>query len=386
LTQQHHTNQLSFNLTERNIYGSSRLGRNSTVVDVYQTPPSSSIPYIAGKRYYELSNHLGNVLSVISDIKYPIEDNGYVDYFEAHLVSISDYSPFGVQLDERTVSSSSYRYGFNGMEKDDEIKGEGNSYDFGARMYDSRVGRWLSRDALESKYPYLSTYNFVSNNPIIAVDPNGKEIIIVTNSGDRIYYKPMMEIPKDADRFTQDAIIGLNLMYSHVPTADKKIDLLTTPTYNVEIHRGLKSQVFGIGGGSIPSIFWNSDMAEQIENEEWQSPLIGLAHEFDHVWRYYSILEGMSEASTVSEQVHWEKLYDDFFDDKIEEKRASSDPNSLEVKTAQTFNQGIRTGYTNPIDVTIVGCVTCITPIPEENKPEEQKSDEKKVKSAIERD
>jgi murein tripeptide amidase MpaA len=60
LTQQHHSKQLSFNLTERNSYGSSRLGRNSTIVDVYQTQPSNSIPYIAGKRYYELSNHLGN--------------------------------------------------------------------------------------------------------------------------------------------------------------------------------------------------------------------------------------------------------------------------------------------------------------------------------------
>jgi RHS repeat-associated protein len=39
-----------------------------------------------------------------------------------------------------------YRYGFNGMEKDDEVKGSGNSLDFGSRIYDARTGRWLSVD------------------------------------------------------------------------------------------------------------------------------------------------------------------------------------------------------------------------------------------------
>ncbi len=49
-------------------------------------------------------------------------------------------------MPRRSFSSSSYRYGFNGKEKDDEVKGEGNSLDFGARMYDSRLGRFLSID------------------------------------------------------------------------------------------------------------------------------------------------------------------------------------------------------------------------------------------------
>jgi RHS repeat-associated protein len=179
LTQQRYSNHSSFNLTERNSYGSSRLGRNSTIVDVYQTPPSSSIPYIAGKRYYELSNHLGNVLAVINDIKYPVEDNGYVDYFEAHLVSISDYSPFGVQLDERTVSSSEYRYGFQGQEKDDEIKGEGNSVNYTFRMHDPRVGRFLSVDPLASQFAWNSPYSFSENQVTWAVELEGLEKYII---------------------------------------------------------------------------------------------------------------------------------------------------------------------------------------------------------------
>jgi RHS repeat-associated protein len=71
-----------------------------------------------------------------------------------------------------------YRYGFQNQEKDDEVKGKGNSYDFGARMLDARLGRWLSVDPLEFKYPSMTPYGFVGNNPIRAIDPNGKEIII----------------------------------------------------------------------------------------------------------------------------------------------------------------------------------------------------------------
>ena len=53
---------------------------------------------------------------------------------------------------------SGYRYGFNGKEKSDEIYGEGNGYDFGARIQDPRVGRWLSIDPLTKKFPSQSPY------------------------------------------------------------------------------------------------------------------------------------------------------------------------------------------------------------------------------------
>ena len=60
------------------------------------------------------------------------------------------------------------------MEKDNEVKGSGNSYDFGARIYDPRVGRWLSVDPLEAMYPGVFTYHFVLNNPLIYDDPTGE--------------------------------------------------------------------------------------------------------------------------------------------------------------------------------------------------------------------
>jgi RHS repeat-associated protein len=67
-----------------------------------------------------------------------------------------------------------YRYGFNGMEGDDEAKGAGNSLDFGARIYDTRLGRFLSVDPLSSVYVSFSSYLFAANSPILLVDVNGE--------------------------------------------------------------------------------------------------------------------------------------------------------------------------------------------------------------------
>jgi RHS repeat-associated protein len=104
-----------------------------------------------------------------------------------------------VQLDGRTIQGDFYRRGFNGMEKDDEVKGGGNSYDFGARMYDSRVGRFLSLDAYASKFPNTSPYNFATNSPLYKIDPNGNWDVEVHAYSDRSKYGYAIAIVKDND-------------------------------------------------------------------------------------------------------------------------------------------------------------------------------------------
>ena len=71
-----------------------------------------------------------------------------------------------------------YRFHFYGKEADNEVYGEGNAHDFGARVYDPRLGRWMSVDPMDSKYPSLSPFNFVANCPLILIDPDGEKIII----------------------------------------------------------------------------------------------------------------------------------------------------------------------------------------------------------------
>jgi RHS repeat-associated protein len=66
---------------------------------------------------------------------------------------------------------------FTGKERDTE--GNLNLEYFGARYYDAAISRWLSRDPLASKYPSLSPYNYVANNPVNAFDPDGRDIWFV---------------------------------------------------------------------------------------------------------------------------------------------------------------------------------------------------------------
>jgi len=94
----------------------------------------------------------------------------------------------------RTVTQAvvqGYRYGFNGKENDNEVKGEGNQQDYGMRIYDARLGRFLSVDPIYKQYPELTPYQFASNTPIQAIDLDGleaKEVFQVFNpAGEEIY-------------------------------------------------------------------------------------------------------------------------------------------------------------------------------------------------------
>ncbi len=89
------------------------------------------------------------------------------------------------------ATANGYGFGFNGQLKDDEIMGGSNSYDFGARIYDARIGLWLSIDPLFKKYPYLSPYNYVADNPVIYYDNDGRKIKFAkgTTKEDKKLYK-----------------------------------------------------------------------------------------------------------------------------------------------------------------------------------------------------
>lgn len=86
-----------------------------------------------------------------------------------------DYYTFGMIMPEREFSMGGYRFGFNGKENDNEVKGEGNQQDYGMRIYDSRLGKFLSVDPITNEYPQLTPYQFASNSPILFIDIDGLE-------------------------------------------------------------------------------------------------------------------------------------------------------------------------------------------------------------------
>ncbi len=91
---------------------------------------------------------------------------------------------FGFGMDSRAFSGEKDWFGFGGQacplfwrENDNELKGDGNSLDFGGRIYDSRLGRWLSLDPMQAKYPDISPYSYTLNSPVQFVDPDGKDVV-----------------------------------------------------------------------------------------------------------------------------------------------------------------------------------------------------------------
>ncbi|KAB1061956.1 RHS repeat-associated core domain-containing protein [Salibacter halophilus] len=75
----------------------------------------------------------------------------------------------------RVYNSPEYRYGFQGQEKDDEIKGSGNSINYKYRVHDPRLGRFMSIDPLSPKYPQWSPYVFSGNRVVDAFELEGLE-------------------------------------------------------------------------------------------------------------------------------------------------------------------------------------------------------------------
>ena len=84
-----------------------------------------------------------------------------------------NYLPYGEDwVDVHNNPNYLSRYKYNGKEKDPE---SGLHY-YGARYYDSDISQWLSIDPMADKYPSLSPYNYCADNPVVLVDPDGRDI------------------------------------------------------------------------------------------------------------------------------------------------------------------------------------------------------------------
>ena len=99
-----------------------------------------------------------------------------VAYKKEVLNSNSKYYPYGMLMPGRhgEADNADYRFGYQGSEKDDEVKGEGNSYTTYFRQLDPRLGRWLSRDPKPDAWQ--SHYTSMDNNPIWHNDVLGDDV------------------------------------------------------------------------------------------------------------------------------------------------------------------------------------------------------------------
>ncbi len=124
-----------------------------------------------GDRRYELTEHRGNVLAVVSDLK---NSKGEASVKEAH-----NYDPFGMKMDERSIVGD-YRFGFQGQESEGADLWGGNNSFFKFRLSHNAIGRFFAVDPLTKDYPHNSPYAFSENRLIDARELEGLELKTVT--------------------------------------------------------------------------------------------------------------------------------------------------------------------------------------------------------------
>ncbi len=107
------------------------------------------------------------------------------------------YYPFGLSMNgisSKAANTLTNKYKYNGKEEQQQEFSDGSGLellDFGARMLDNQIGRWMCIDPKADKYNQFTPYCYVANMPINAIDPDGQDFFICNGEGQK---------PTDADK------------------------------------------------------------------------------------------------------------------------------------------------------------------------------------------
>jgi len=152
---------------------------------------------------YFLKDHLGNT-------RITFNQNGEIIQEDA-------YYPFGMKMNGlcyETGTDYRNKYLYNGKELQDDFGLDW--YDYGARFYDPQIGRWHSVDPLAEKYPGLSPFIYAGNNPVIFIDPDGREIYVtfIGYGAEELYKEIINKILNKQFELVLTAVKGKENTYS----------------------------------------------------------------------------------------------------------------------------------------------------------------------------
>ena len=240
-------------------------------------------------------------------------------------------SPLKVVSSDLIVSEiscvGSYRYGYQGSEMDNEVKGQGNSYTTHFRQLDPRVGRWLSIDpkANAQESPYAS----MGNSPIMFNDPLGDTITITHSKGFLGLGKTETLTYQDGDLFNQDGtkydgkvkgflkktVNAIDKIRTGGSSGEELINHLQSDKKSVNIIKGFEGNKYRT---SSTVMFDPSARHGGLDNKgQTERPTyIGLGHELAHAWdkmedgtmdfSSWFVLNGKSVPNAEKYATHWE--------------------------------------------------------------------------------